>query len=89
MSLLTICVWSCLLRKYLFREKKSKSDCTNKFNSYLAMKETIRQVKEKYGSIEGYVKDECKLTDAEIKKVKDLMIVPIRFEERQLFRPKI
>lgn len=43
------------------------------------MKETIRQVKEKYGSIEGYVKDECKLTDAEIKKVKDLMIVPIDF----------
>lgn len=53
------------------------------------MKETIRQVKEKYGSIEGYVRDECKLTQEDIQKVKDLMIVPIRFEERQLFRPKI
>ncbi|GAA5814842.1 hypothetical protein MFLAVUS_008345 [Mucor flavus] len=56
---------------------------------YLAMKETIRQVKEKYGSIEGYVRDECKLTQEQVKKVKELMIVPIRFEERQLFRPKI
>lgn len=53
------------------------------------MKETIRQVKEKYGSIEGYVRDECKLTQEQVKKVKELMIVPIRFEERQLFRPKI
>jgi hypothetical protein len=53
------------------------------------MKETIRQVKEKYGSIEGYISDECKLTQDEIRKLKDLMIVPIRFEERQLFRPKI
>lgn len=53
------------------------------------MKETIRLVNEKYGSIEGYVRDACKLTQEEIQKVKDLMIVPIRFEERQLFRPKI
>lgn len=53
------------------------------------MKETIRQVKEKYGSIEGYVRDECKLTQEQVKKVKELMIVPIRFEERQLYRPKI
>ncbi|RCI06750.1 hypothetical protein CU098_013880, partial [Rhizopus stolonifer] len=53
---------------------------------YLAMKETIRQVKEKYGSIEGYVENECKLTQEQIKSVRDLMIVPIRFEERQLFR---
>lgn len=53
------------------------------------MKETIRQVKEKYGSIEGYVRDECKLTQEQVKKIKELMIVPIRFEERQLFRPKI
>lgn len=50
------------------------------------MKETIRQVKEKYGSIEGYVENECKLTQEQIKSVRDLMIVPIRFEERQLFR---
>jgi hypothetical protein len=57
--------------------------------SYLAMKETIRQLKEKYGSIEGYVRDACKLTEDEIQRVKDLMIVPIRFEERQLFRPRI
>lgn len=56
--------------------------------SYLAMKETICQVKKKYGSIEGYVKNECKLTEEEIQRVRDLMIVPIRFEERQLFRPK-
>lgn len=53
------------------------------------MKETIRQLKEKYGSIEGYVRDECQLTSNEIQRLRDLMVVPIRFEERQLFRPKI
>lgn len=53
------------------------------------MKETIRQLKEKYGSIEGYVRKECQLTDEQIQRVRDLMIVPIRFEERQLYRPKI
>ncbi|KAI8987640.1 protein-tyrosine phosphatase-like protein [Mycotypha africana] len=56
---------------------------------YFGMKETIRQMKEKYGSIEGYIRDECKLTTEEIQKLKDLMIVPIRFEERQLYRPRI
>lgn len=53
------------------------------------MKETIRLVKEKYGSIEGYIRNECGLRQEEIQGIKDLMIVPIRFEERQLFRPKI
>ncbi|KAI8328347.1 hypothetical protein BD560DRAFT_73408 [Blakeslea trispora] len=53
------------------------------------MKETIQLVKEKYGSIEDYIRNECKLATEEIEKVKKLMIVPIRFEERQLFRPKI
>ncbi|CEI89058.1 hypothetical protein RMCBS344292_03431 [Rhizopus microsporus] len=56
---------------------------------YIAMKETIRLVKEKYGSIEGYIRNECGLRQEEIQGIKDLMIVPIRFEERQLFRPKI
>ncbi|KAG0169805.1 hypothetical protein DFQ28_002856 [Apophysomyces sp. BC1034] len=56
---------------------------------YLAMKETIRLVNETYGSIEGYVRNECRLTTEQIESVRDLMIVPIRFEERQLFRPKI
>ncbi|CAO0802452.1 unnamed protein product [Mucor circinelloides] len=56
---------------------------------YLAMKETIRQLKEKYGSIEGYVRQECQLTSNEVQRLRDLMVVPIRFEERQLFRPKI
>lgn len=55
----------------------------------MAMKETIRQVKETYGSIEDYVRNECGLTDQQIEALRDLMVVRIRFEERQLFRPKI
>jgi hypothetical protein len=53
------------------------------------MKETIRQVKEKYGSIEEYVLNQCQITPEQVQQIRDLMIVPIRFEERQLFRPKI
>ncbi|KAL1928938.1 hypothetical protein VTP01DRAFT_1997 [Rhizomucor pusillus] len=56
---------------------------------YLAMRETIRKVVEKYGSIEGYVRTECGLTTEQIEALRDLLIVRIRFEERQLFRPKI
>lgn len=52
------------------------------------MKSTIRRLKEKFGSFEGYV-HKCGLSEEEIKQVKQLMIVPIRFEERQLYRPKI
>ncbi|KAL0085729.1 protein-tyrosine phosphatase-like protein [Phycomyces blakesleeanus] len=54
---------------------------------YLAMKQTIELVKEVYGSIEGYIRKECGLTDEQIKEIRKLMVVPIRFEERQLFRP--
>lgn len=53
------------------------------------MMETIRQTKEKYGSIEGYVRNECGLTDEQIGALRDLLIVRIPFEERQLFRHKI
>lgn len=53
------------------------------------MRETIRKVVEKYGSIEGYVRTECGLTTEQIEALRDLLIVRIRFEERQLFRPKI
>ncbi|CAO3644320.1 unnamed protein product [Cunninghamella blakesleeana] len=56
---------------------------------YLAMKETIRQLNERYGSAEGYLKTECKLTDEQLQSIRQLMIVPIRFEQKQLFRPKI
>lgn len=50
------------------------------------MKCTINQLREKYGSFEGYVRDGCGLSDQEIQSIKELMIVPIRFEERQLYR---
>lgn len=53
------------------------------------MRLTIKQVKEKYGSFEGYVRDGCGLSPEEIKLIRELMIVPIRFEERQLYRPKM
>ncbi|KAJ8658268.1 hypothetical protein O0I10_005951 [Lichtheimia ornata] len=55
---------------------------------YLAMKETIRRVKEMHGSIEGYVRKHCGLTSDQIEALRDLLIVRIPFEERQLFRPK-
>lgn len=48
----------------------------------------LKQLKEKYGSFEGYVRDTCGVSDEEIKAVRELMIVPIRFEERQLYRGK-
>lgn len=57
--------------------------------SYGGMKLTIKQLKEKYGSFEGYVHKGCGLTGEEIKLIRDIMVVPIRFEERQLYRPKI
>jgi hypothetical protein len=53
------------------------------------MKLTIQKLKSRYGSFEGYVRDGCGLTTEEIKLIRELMIVPIRFEERQLYRPKI
>lgn len=53
------------------------------------MRLTIAQVKQKYGSFEGYVRDECGLSSTEIQAIRNLMIVPIPFEERQLYRPKI
>lgn len=53
------------------------------------MRLTIRQVKQKYGSFEGYVRDACGLSSTEIQEIRNLMVMPIRFEERQLYRPKI
>lgn len=53
------------------------------------MKLTITQLKEKYGSFEGYVHDACGLSSTEINLIREVMTVPIRFEERQLYRPKI
>jgi hypothetical protein len=49
----------------------------------------MSQLKERYGSFEGYVKDGCGLTSEEIQSIRELMVVPIRFEERQLYRPKM
>ncbi|KAI7849686.1 protein-tyrosine phosphatase-like protein [Circinella umbellata] len=56
---------------------------------YMAMRETIRLLKEKYGSAEGYIQNVCGLSKEQIERLRNLMIVPIPFEERQLFRPKI
>ncbi|CEP15548.1 hypothetical protein [Parasitella parasitica] len=53
------------------------------------MRLTINLIKQKYGSFEGYVREGCGLSSTEIQALRDLMIVPIRFEERQLYRPKI
>lgn len=52
------------------------------------MKITIRQLREEYGSFEEYARNGCGLNDQEIQSIRELMVVPIRFEERQLFRPK-
>ncbi|KAI9277865.1 protein-tyrosine phosphatase-like protein [Sporodiniella umbellata] len=57
--------------------------------SYNGMKIAIRRLKETYGSYEGYVRDGCGLSSQEIAAVREIMVVPIRFEERQLFRSKI
>jgi hypothetical protein len=51
------------------------------------MKETIQMVKREYGSIESYVRNECRLNDEDIAAIRKIMIVPIRREEKQLYRP--
>ncbi|KAI8637892.1 protein-tyrosine phosphatase-like protein [Parasitella parasitica] len=53
------------------------------------MRLTISQIKQKYGSFEGFVREGCGLSSSEVQALRDLMIMPIRFEERQLYRPKI
>lgn len=53
------------------------------------MKLTIKELKAKYGSFEGYVSNGCGLSIEEINLIRELMVVPIRFEERQLYRNKI
>ncbi|KAG2209793.1 hypothetical protein INT47_001941 [Mucor saturninus] len=53
------------------------------------MRLTIQQLRETYGSFEGYAQEACGLTSAEINLIREIMTVPIRFEERQLYRPKI
>lgn len=58
-------------------------------SSYGGMKLTISQLKEKYGSFEGYVRDGCGLSTEEINLIREIMVVPVPFEERQLYRPKI
>ncbi|KAI7899279.1 protein-tyrosine phosphatase-like protein [Cokeromyces recurvatus] len=57
--------------------------------SYGGMKLTISHLKQKYGSFENYVREGCGLNSDEINYIRNLMIVPIRFEERQLYRHKI
>lgn len=54
--------------------------------SYVGMKETIAMVRHEYGSIESYVRDKCHLSDADIAAIRKIMIVPIRREEKQLYR---
>ncbi|CAO3689494.1 unnamed protein product [Umbelopsis ramanniana] len=53
---------------------------------YVGMKETIAMVRHEYGSIESYVRDKCHLSDADIAAIRKIMIVPIRREEKQLYR---
>lgn len=60
---------------------------TDRLSRYLAMKETIIMVKREYGSIESYVRNQCGLNDNEIAAIRKIMIVPIRREEKQLYRP--
>ncbi|KAG0177854.1 hypothetical protein DFQ28_005357 [Apophysomyces sp. BC1034] len=52
------------------------------------MKATINALRGKYGSFEGYARQACDLTMEQIQALRKRMTVPIRFEERQLFRPR-
>jgi hypothetical protein len=53
------------------------------------MQMTIALLKEKYGSYEGYIREACGLSEQEIKAIRNLLIVPIRFEEKQLYRARL
>lgn len=53
------------------------------------MNATLQAIRQKYGSIEGYAHEACGLTNQEINAFREGMVIPIRFEERQLFRPRI
>lgn len=52
---------------------------------YEGMKSALRELKVKYGSVENYV-HECGVTAEQCINLRKLLVVPIRFEERQLFR---
>jgi hypothetical protein len=53
------------------------------------MRLTIQQFRQKYESFENYATSACGLTGDEIQKIKNLMVVPIKFDQRQLYRSKI
>ncbi|CAO3597786.1 unnamed protein product [Absidia cylindrospora] len=53
---------------------------------YEAMKACLAAVKEQYGSIELYVQNECGLSADECNKLRQLMVVPIPFEQKQFYR---
>jgi hypothetical protein len=57
--------------------------------SYGGMMLTIKTLREKYGSFEGYARNACGLRMDEINALRELLIVPIKFEERQLYRPRM
>ncbi|KAI8875218.1 hypothetical protein K501DRAFT_289460 [Backusella circina FSU 941] len=57
--------------------------------SYDGMILTMKILREKYGSFEGYARTACGLSMEEINTLRHLLIVPIKFEERQLYRPRM
>ncbi|KAI8096809.1 protein-tyrosine phosphatase-like protein [Halteromyces radiatus] len=56
---------------------------------YEAMKIFLVSVKEKYGSFESYIQNECGLTADECSTLRQLMVIPIPFEQKQLYRKKV
>ncbi|CAO3597780.1 unnamed protein product [Absidia cylindrospora] len=56
---------------------------------YDAMKLCLASLKERYGSIELYVQNECGLSVDECNKLRQLMVVPIPFEQKQFHRGQV
>ncbi|CAO3645764.1 unnamed protein product [Cunninghamella blakesleeana] len=53
---------------------------------YPAMKILLKQLKEKYGSIEGYIQKECGLSQDQCNRLREILIVPINFDQKQFYR---
>ncbi|ORZ25520.1 hypothetical protein BCR42DRAFT_9588 [Absidia repens] len=53
------------------------------------MKICLASLKEQYGSIELYVQNECGLSVDECNKLRQVMVVPIPFEQKQFYRGQV
>lgn len=50
------------------------------------MKVLLKSLKNKYGSIEGYIQNECGLNQDQCNQLRNILVVPINFDQKQFYR---